>query len=107
MGLRRMGEEVTPMVDKRHPMTCTKHGDYFGDAAGSPCPSCEDAPEAPCPVGDLVEACRYTLDNLDSAASEGLITAPRWFQAQLGESRKLLRAALAMAESPAAAKNGG
>ena len=102
------------MVDKRRPMACAKHGEYLGDAPDSPCPTCDEGVlEAtgvtPILTGAgayLLEACRYTLDNLDSAASEGLITAPRWFQAQLGESRKLLRAALAMAESPEAAKNG-
>jgi hypothetical protein len=50
----------------------------------------ENAPQ----LAALIEAARYTLDNLEAADSEKLITAPRWFLAQLGESRKLLRAAL-------------
>ena len=40
------------------------------------------------------------IAQMESEGNEGLITAPRWFQAQLGESRKLLRAAIARAEGP-------
>ena len=43
----------------------------------------------------LLDACKNTLGNLDHAAENQLITAPRWFQAQLGESAKELRAAIA------------
>ncbi|HET6400098.1 MAG TPA: hypothetical protein VFH95_01745 [Candidatus Kapabacteria bacterium] len=46
----------------------------------------------------LSDAAQYTLDNLDAALAEKLITCPNWFQVQLNESRELLRAALAVAE---------
>lgn len=65
-------------------------GVFRGKGSAQPCARCILEHAAP----DLEAACRYTLDNLDAAAKEGLITAPAGFQAQLGESRKLLRAAL-------------
>jgi len=43
----------------------------------------------------LLRAARYTLENLDAGARENLITAPRSFQSQLGESAKMLREAIA------------
>jgi hypothetical protein len=46
----------------------------------------------------LLAAARYTLQNLDAAAHEGLITCPANFQVQLNESARLLREALADAE---------
>ena len=42
----------------------------------------------------LLYAARYTLTNLEAASRAHLITAPLWFQAQLGESRRLLREAI-------------
>lgn len=55
-----------------------------------------------CPLHDeleghdaLLKAAKYTLNNLEAAAQEKLITAPRWFQVQLSESRKLLAEAIA------------
>lgn len=42
----------------------------------------------------LEDAVKYTLNNLDEAAKDKLITAPMWLQAQLGESAKLMRDAL-------------
>ena len=43
----------------------------------------------------LSDAAQYTLENLNAALAEKLITCPKWFQVQLHESRELLRAALA------------
>jgi hypothetical protein len=55
-----------------------------------------------CPMHSAAEqlraAARYTLQNLDAAAHEGLITCPANFQVQLNESARLLREALADAE---------
>ena len=45
-------------------------------------------------IKKLVEACEYTLQNLDAAQKEKLITAPANFQIQLGESARYLREAL-------------
>ncbi len=42
----------------------------------------------------LLRAAKYTLENLDAAARDKLITAPRSFQAQLGESARMLREAI-------------
>lgn len=47
---------------------------------------------------DLLEACQYTLSNLEAAYKDNLIKAPRHFHAQLGESMKLLAAAVNKAE---------
>ena len=51
-----------------------------------------------CGAAGLLAAARYTLQNLDAAAHEGLITCPANFQVQLNESARLLREALADAE---------
>ena len=50
----------------------------------------------------LVAACIYTLENLDAATNERLITCNNGFRAQLNESRKMLRAALARVKGGAA-----
>lgn len=42
----------------------------------------------------LLQAAKYTLENLDAAARDNLITAPQSFQAQLGESARMLREAI-------------
>lgn len=42
----------------------------------------------------LAESCEYTLNNLDAAARDKLITCPAWFQVHLGEARKIMRASL-------------
>lgn len=47
---------------------------------------------------ELLAAAKYAIDNLDAAAKEGIVAAPRWFQCQLLESSKMLRAAIAKAE---------
>jgi hypothetical protein len=51
-----------------------------------------------CAAPELLEACCYTISNLESAEKEQLITAPAWFQVQITESMKLLYAAIAKAE---------
>lgn len=43
----------------------------------------------------LLRAARYTLENLDMAEKDKLITAPRSLQAQLGESARMLREVIA------------
>ena len=43
---------------------------------------------------ELLEACKYTLD----AISKSEITAPKWLQVHIGESVKMLKAAIAKAE---------
>jgi hypothetical protein len=48
----------------------------------------------------LLYAARYTLTNLEAASRAHLITAPLWFQAQLGESRRLLREAIDQHATP-------
>lgn len=65
-------------------------GIFRGKGSAEPCARCILEHAAP----DLAAACLYTLNNLDAAAKDGLITAPAWFQVQLGESRKLLLAAI-------------
>lgn len=73
----------------------------------------EPAPESSAPVvatgpsirnrnDVLLHAASYTLSNLEAASSEHLITAPLWFQAQLGESRRLLREAIDQLATPKA-----
>lgn len=42
----------------------------------------------------LLRAAKYTLENLDAAEKDKLITAPRSFQAQLGQSAEMLRKAI-------------
>ncbi len=49
----------------------------------------------------LLQAAQYALDNLDAGAEQGLITADRGFQAQLGESARMLREAIAGLGQPA------
>ncbi len=48
----------------------------------------------------LLFAASYTLSNLEAASRERLITAPLWFQAQLGESRRLLHEAIDQFATP-------
>lgn len=62
-------------------------------------PSCDCNFE--CPLHDLADtyeglrqAAEYTLNNLEYAAENKLITAPRHFQVQLSESRRMLKEAI-------------
>lgn len=48
---------------------------------------------------DLLAACEYILDNLDTDAVQHIITCPRDFRAQLNVSRDMLRAAIAKASA--------
>ncbi len=51
-------------------------------------------PDAP-DESALLRAAKYALENLNAAERDNLITAPRSLQAQLGESARMLREAIA------------
>lgn len=51
-------------------------------------------PDQPGGESALLRAAKYTLENLDYAAEHKLITTDRAFQAQLGESARMLREAI-------------